>query len=148
MKIPDTDEIRRRLKTGEYLVTPDKPTNQMSQEEALLWEKANLEARLRVTDDDKRRPGLLYRIQEIEAEFRKKAAVKKYQEVIEGPFENESEENLDEEIEEEHSFESAEFENEREVPEKDPDIAEQVVAIEKEVEAVTKEIEKDTLFNE
>lgn len=156
MKIPDAKEIRRRLKAKEYLVTPDGPPGEMNEKEALLWEKACLEARLKITEDHKRKPGLLFRIQEIELMFRNKKAVTKYKEIMTGPFENEIEPVKSIEFDDTVGFENEVAPVIEPTPEPEPEplvndepIPEVVIntTVEEEIEQINQTIEDDPLFD-
>lgn len=154
MKIPERKEILRRLKAREYLVIPDSPPGEMNKQDALLWEKACLEARLRITDDHKRKPGLLYRIQEIELKFRNKKAVKVYKQMTSGPFENEIEPVKSIKFDDVVGFENEpedEDEPELEVEPLVNDVPEPEVVVnttvEDEMEQINKSIEEDPLFD-
>lgn len=92
------EELKRRVKNGEYIIIPKKPTKEMTQHEALEWERDCLLARLRINKDMKRKKGYRMRIDEIERRFRLEKAQQAYDEVLKDDviFENEQEPEKDE----------------------------------------------------
>jgi len=146
------EELRKRVRMNEHIITPNKSPSLMTEEESLSWERECLEAYLRITVDPKRRPGLMGRINEIIALSLKKKAQKAYDKVYNEAFENEDVEEddtievsngfeTDETEEEEKEFEGPTFENETSDLDEDDD---EVVDNDKENE---KSIDDDILFN-
>ncbi len=141
------DELRRRIKAKEYIATPKKAPSEMTQKEALLWEKDCLNARLRITEDAKRRPGLLLRIQDIERIFFNEKVDKVIKQVYAGPFENEVDE-VDEEEEPDLPVNSTGFLNESDNYGTEPDDIVDEPVEEVKVPTIEDEIENDPLFTD
>lgn len=152
-QIKDINEIRRRIRAGEYVVNPGKSPSLMSEDEFLKWDRACLQARLLASEDPRRKSGYMIQIQKIDQIFRERKAKKAYKKVISGPFETDvdydadlnsprqSEPEFETEFEDEEEDEDEEFEDEEE---EEPDIEE--LDTEENTEEVYN-IEDDPLFN-